>query len=291
MIISGFNLNGSSNGYDGYDDRNSYDDSIVSSRFSRGNSSRDEFGVRRRKNRSKRPGISKAVKTSRMLNSKPVYFNVMLCGKSQTGKSKFLEKFLAEVKKKIKLKGFHKRNVIKKGSDKIMEYVLEKYDDGVRFVLTAIDCPGYSDSKPIKEWYESIKYYIKRKQETYEELKRVTLKDRSSFKRGVIDCRVHLCLYFITGHRLQLNDVIYMKKLQKYTNILPVLTSVEEEVDAEEVEAYKFAINREASDYQLEWIDLDRDLGNIDLVYKELQMAPIEPCPPFWFQVENFEDS
>lgn len=49
----------------------------------------------------KRTRISHAVKTSRLLNmSKPVYFNVMLCGKSETGKSKFLEKFLLEVQKK-----------------------------------------------------------------------------------------------------------------------------------------------------------------------------------------------
>lgn len=172
-----------------------------------------------------------------------------------------------------------------------MEYVLEKNEDGVRFVLTAIDCPGYSESAPIKEWYQGIEKYVQRKSQTYDELKKVTLNNPNSFRKGVIDCRVHLCLWFISGHRLQLNDVIFMKKLQKFTNILPVLTSIEDEVDVEEVEAYKFAINREGEDYQLNWIDLERDVGSMEMVYEELNMIPIEPTPPFWFQVQNFEES
>lgn len=132
-----------------------------------------------------------------------------------------------------------------------------------------------------------------KKSETYEELKKLSLSSTPTSLRngGVIDCRVHLCLYFISGHRLQLNDVIYMKKLQEVMNIIPVMTSTEEEVDSEEVEAYKYAINREAKDYQLDWIDLERDIGDMDIAYQELDMVPIEPTPPFWFQVENFEEA
>lgn len=172
-----------------------------------------------------------------------------------------------------------------------MEYVLERNEDGVRFVLTAIDCPGFDETSPIKDWYEGIKFYMKKKSETYDELKRLTMTDKKSFKRGAIDCRVHLCLYFIPGHRLQLNDVICMKKLQKFTNIIPIITSIEGEVDVEEVNSYKYAIKREGEEYQLEWIDLEKDIGNIEIAYEELEMEPIDPTPPFWFQVENHDDA
>lgn len=87
--------------------------------------------------------------------NKPIYFNVMLCGKTQTGKSEFLQRFLKE--------GFNKNVKVKRNSSKIMEYILEKKDGDLRYVMTAIDCPGYSSDKPIKEWYRNIKDYSKKK--------------------------------------------------------------------------------------------------------------------------------
>ena len=95
---------------------------------------------------------------------------------------------------------------------------------------------------------------------------------------------MHLCLYFISGHRLQLNDVIYLKKLQKYVNILPVLSSTDEDIDSDEVEAYKHAIAREAKDYGLEWTDLNEELGGkMGDILEELELEPLMPIPPFWF--------
>jgi hypothetical protein len=44
-----------------------------------------------------------------------------------------------------------------------MEYILEKKDGDLRYVMTAIDCPGHSNDKPIKEWYNNIKTYAKKK--------------------------------------------------------------------------------------------------------------------------------
>jgi len=58
---------------------------------------------------------------------------------------------------------FGKSNVIKMKADKITEYVVEKNEDGLRYVLTAIDVPGYSESTPIKEWYEAVKKFTQKK--------------------------------------------------------------------------------------------------------------------------------
>ena len=62
------------------------------------------FGSQNSKNRKHKGKIFDAVKRSKMMElSKPVYFNVMLCGKSGTGKTKFLKKFLEEVKGILKI--------------------------------------------------------------------------------------------------------------------------------------------------------------------------------------------
>lgn len=59
-------------------------------------------------------------------------------------------------------------------------------------------------------------------------------------------------------------------------NIIPVISSTEEEVDEDECEAYKFAIAREARDYNLEWTDLNVEFGGkLDDILEELNLEPI----------------
>ena len=87
--------------------------------------------------------------------NKPVYFNLMLCGKSETGKSEFLKRFMKD--------GFNKDVKIKKDTDKITEYVVEKKDGDMRYVMTAIECPGYGADKSINEWYATLKDFLVKK--------------------------------------------------------------------------------------------------------------------------------
>jgi hypothetical protein len=59
-------------------------------------------------------------------------------------------------------------------------------------------------------------------------------------------------------------------------SIIPVISSTEEEMDQDEVEAYKFAIAREAKDYHLEWIDLNMEFGGkLNDILDELDLEPI----------------
>lgn len=99
----------------------------------------------------------------KIVQDRPVYFNIMLCGKSGVGKTLFLERFLRKVSMLLTKQTFGKSNVIKMKADKITEYVVEKNEDGLRYVLTAIDVPGYSESTPIKEWYEAVKKFTQKK--------------------------------------------------------------------------------------------------------------------------------
>lgn len=71
-------------------------------------------------------------------------------------------------------------------------------------------------------------------------------------------------------------------------NIIPVLSSIEEDVDEDEVEAYKYAIAKEAAEYNLQWTDFDLEFaGNFQQILDELELEPIRPLPPFWFQAKN----
>lgn len=121
-------------------------------------------------------------------------------------------------------------------------------------------------------------------------MKRVRLLELGLGPRGMEDCRIHLCLYFLTGHRLQLNDVIYMKKLQKYVNLIPVISSIDDDVDEEEIEAYKSGISKEAKEYNLEFYNVEKDIKSVEEIEEELNIELIAPIPPFWFQSNFVED-
>ena len=229
--------------------------------------------------------MSQGVHYARMteLSQKPVYFNVMLAGEAGTGKSKFLEYFLGSA--------FGKQGVVEHEKLQITEYSCEKVEQNVRFCLNMIDCPGYHAQKPVKEWYQEIKSYLKLKQQHYEELKKLALKEKSLSLSSVVDRRVHACLYFFTGPRLKANDAIYMKKLSKLVNLIPVF-SCEQDLELEEVEVLKAQILDEAHKYRIDWFQIDQAVGGLERVSEQIhqQQDPSEkllrgiwPYPPFYF--------
>lgn len=81
-----------------------------------------------------------------------------------------------------------------------------------------------------------------------------------------------------------------MKKLQKYINLVPVISSFEDDVDEDEIEAYKAAISNEIHDYNLELFDYEREAGDFEDIKDGLEIDLIRPYPPFWFQAKPFED-
>lgn len=136
--------------------RNSFDRTLRSNNSDSRRRRRHGGGMTDRGRGDDRHALQAAIERSKLLDmNKPIYFNVMLCGKTDTGKSEFLSRFLKE--------GFNKNVKVKRKSQKIMEYILEKKDGDLRYIMTAIDCPGHGGDKPIKEWYKSIKDYAKSK--------------------------------------------------------------------------------------------------------------------------------
>jgi Septin family protein len=61
-------------------------------------------------------------------------------------------------------------------------------------------------------------------------------------------------LYFIAGPRINQKDLIYMKRLKKYVNIIPVLAKGDS-YTVNEIKEMKLNLIREAHDYKIEWFD------------------------------------
>ena len=87
--------------------------------------------------------------------------------------------------------------------------------------IDLIDTPGYGSYPSINTWISLIKNFIKEASFEYKAHKKFTrIADR-------IDSRVHLCLYFFEGPRVQETDIDVLKKLGKYINIVPILSKAD----------------------------------------------------------------
>lgn len=108
--------------------------------------------------------VSNAIREAKLNETaKPVYFNVMIVGEENLGKSDFLDKFLSQVYNS-------KKKIVNKNSHKITEYIIERNEGGLRYVLNLIDSPGWNASnRPIKDWYVNIKDYLTKKMTTYKD--------------------------------------------------------------------------------------------------------------------------
>ena len=87
-----------------------------------------------------------------------------------------------------------------------------------------------------------------------ERFRRNLLKKQQILKETSIDNKVHVCLYFLTGPRIKRDDIIYMKKLQKYVNIIPILAKGDS-FTVEEIKAIKLTLINQAFDHKIEWFD------------------------------------
>ena len=117
---------------------------------------------------------------------------------------------------------------------------------------------------------------------TYKELKKISAVEKNLNKRNLVDCRIHVLLYFFSGTRLKVNDVIYMKKLQKYATIIPVYANDDPDVDVEEIRDLKECLKLEAQDYQLNWAEFDKHCHIEDAVFAN-DICYLAPTPPFYY--------
>lgn len=69
-----------------------------------------------------------------------------------------------------------------------------------------------------------------------------------------IFAKVHVVLFFIAGPRIKREDVLLMKKFQKYTNIIPVIPKGDS-YTVEEINEMKKSIIEQAAKQQIRWFN------------------------------------
>ncbi|WPK23236.1 hypothetical protein PUMCH_000465 [Australozyma saopauloensis] len=103
-------------------------------------------------------------------------------------------------------------------------------EDSVRLHLNIIDTPGFGDNLNNELCFVEIENYLKQQFD-------LVLAEETRIRRNprFVDTRVHVLLYFITptGHGLRELDVLCMKRLAKYVNIIPVIGRADTFTEAE----------------------------------------------------------
>ena len=108
---------------------------------------------------------------------------------------------------------------------KLNKSTYELSESNVRMKLSIVESSGFGDQLDKEESHQILANYLEQQFEAY-------LQEELKIKRNfnlLNDTRVHVCLYFIcpTGHSLKSLDLMIMKRLDKYVNIIPVIAKAD----------------------------------------------------------------
>jgi len=120
-------------------------------------------------------------------------------------------------------------------------------ENGVRLRLNIVDTPGYGDLINNDRCWDPIVKYIKDQHSAY--LRKELTAQR---ERYLQDTRIHCCLFFIqpSGHALKPIDIVVLKKLAEFVNVVPVIAK-SDSLTLEERAAFKQRIKEEFEFHQL----------------------------------------
>lgn len=123
-----------------------------------------------------------------------------------------------------------------------------------------IDTPGYGDSMDLESWRKNIQNYLKDQLVNYEkerqmiEEMRAERLDKIRRINNIADSRVHLLLFFFSGHHTNFGDFTMLKKLQIYVNIIPVIAKADS-FKENELHQMKMDISSTAEDRRVNFFD------------------------------------
>ncbi|KAI7906439.1 Septin-domain-containing protein [Cokeromyces recurvatus] len=149
-------------------------------------------------------------------------FTIMVCGESGVGKTTFVNTlFTTTIKEHKNLAKRHMKPPSKTVQIQITKAELEEKMFKVK--LTIIDTPGFGDYVNNKHSWIPIVDFIDDQHEKY------MRQEQQPCRKGVVDMRVHACLYFIkpTGHTLTPLDIEVMKRLGSRVNLIPVIAKAD----------------------------------------------------------------
>ncbi|CAO3677512.1 hypothetical protein INT44_004065 [Umbelopsis vinacea] len=149
-------------------------------------------------------------------------FTLMVCGESGLGKTTFVNTlFTTAIKDQKNLNRRKVKQPAKTVQVQITKAELEEKMFKVK--LTVIDTPGFGDYVNNRHAWIPIVDFIDDQHEKY------MRQEQQPSRKGIVDMRVHACLYFIkpTGHSLNPLDVEVMKRLGSRVNLIPVIAKAD----------------------------------------------------------------
>jgi len=158
----------------------------------------------------------------KIVTKKGANFTLMVAGESGLGKTTFINTlFSTSIKESRDQSIRHKKQTEKTVDIVITKAELEEKLFKVK--LTIVDTPGFGDYTDNTECWLPIVEFIDNQYEQY------MRQEQQPVRRGVIDMRVHACLYFIrpTGHTLKPLDIEAMKQIGTRVNLIPVIAKAD----------------------------------------------------------------
>lgn len=176
-------------------------------------------------------------------------FNLLVVGRSGLGKSTLVNTlFKSSVarRKDGKEEPLPSTTQVKKVETTVSE-------GGVKLHLTVTDTPGFGDHINNENCWEPIISYIEQQYSRY-------LEEEQKVQRllRIPDTRVHCCLYFIppSGHSLSSLDVEVLRRLDKVTNVVPIIAKADT-LTMEERDTFKERIRADLKDHGIKNYPLD----------------------------------
>ncbi|KAI7882257.1 Septin [Lichtheimia hyalospora FSU 10163] len=149
-------------------------------------------------------------------------FTVMVCGESGVGKTTFVNTlFTASIKDHKNPAKRHAKQLDRTVEIEITKAELEEQMFKVK--LSVIDTPGFGDYVNNRDSWLPVIEFIDDQHENF------MRQEQQPSRQGIIDMRVHACLYFIrpNGHGLKPLDIEIMKRLGSRVNLIPVIAKAD----------------------------------------------------------------
>ncbi|EAS04011.2 septin protein (macronuclear) [Tetrahymena thermophila SB210] len=204
---------------------------------------------------------------------KTISLNIIVIGKTGIGKSTFIEAFLNEKFEKL-------NNEIRPTTIDIIEKKAVRKENGITLNLNMIDTPGYDADTQIAQWQQKIIGYITSKFEKFKQVKKEQDNKDASKQQEIQDQRVHGCLYFLCGPRINKVDLDNLKKLQEYVSIIPILARGDS-YTPEEVKQYKKQLRNDADQNKIFFFDPQEVFQDQPEKLNKLLKSPFGSVPPF----------
>ncbi|OCK83650.1 cell division/GTP binding protein [Lepidopterella palustris CBS 459.81] len=180
-------------------------------------------------------------------------FNIICVGQTGLGKSTLINTIFASHLMDSKGRLSPEEPIRSTTEIQAVSHIIE--ENGVRLRLNIVDTPGYGDLINNERCWDPIVKYIKDQHSAY--LRKELTAQR---ERYLQDTRIHCCLFFIqpSGHALKPIDIVVLKKLSEFVNVVPVIAK-SDSLTLEERAAFKERIKEEFAFHNLRMYPYDNE--------------------------------